>query len=273
MEWLPMLLIIMSSFSFIFETASLKNYVTPNKVIGCSDNWCTCLTLQEYASQPNMHFTNDTIFYFESGNHRLNSSLTLTNLHNLTFQGLPGDESANVSLGSLVTIAWKGCWNVEISSITFSPLENFTDIIVFEHTSLAQLSSIPVFGNEYIGYSSIECRHSTLNIRDSNFVRIQGSFGAALLILESCILFTGSNTLLDNSALYYGGSLYIFESVVTLNVNITIQGSILFVGNDAIEGGALSLSVTTLILNGNISFNKAWNSGGALHIFGSYIFK
>ena len=145
-----------------------------------------------------------------------------------------------------------------------------------------------------------------------------------LLILGLCVFFTGSNTFLDNLASYYGGSLYIFESVVTLKGtnsfinntstqdifdsleddwdrgsggaiycksstliigsdysifannyadnyggaitavqqgNITIQGSISFVENDTIDGGAISLSVMTLILNGNISFvnNKVHN--------------
>ena len=102
-----MLLIIISSFSLIFETAALMNYVTPSKVIECSDYGSPCLTLQEYTGQPDVHFTNDTIFYFEPGSHRLNNSVTLTNLHNFTFQGLPGNDS-------LVTITWKECWNVQL---------------------------------------------------------------------------------------------------------------------------------------------------------------
>ena len=86
-------LLILSSFLLILETAALKNYVTPNKTIGCFDDWSSCLTLQECTNQPNVYFTNDTIFYFKSGSHILNSSLTLTNLHNFTFQSLPGHES------------------------------------------------------------------------------------------------------------------------------------------------------------------------------------
>ena len=83
-------LLILSSFLLIFETAALKNNVTPNKTIGCFDDWSSCLTLQEYAAanQPNVYFTNDTLFYFKSSSHILNNSLTLTNLLNFTFQGL-----------------------------------------------------------------------------------------------------------------------------------------------------------------------------------------
>ena len=70
-----------------------ENYVTPDKTIGCSSNQSQncCLTLQEYASRPDVYFTNDTIFYFEPGEHKLNSSLKLENLNNVTLQGLPAE--------------------------------------------------------------------------------------------------------------------------------------------------------------------------------------
>ena len=59
-----------------------KNNVTPNKTFGCSSDRSQncCLTLQEYASVPDVYFTNNTIFYFEPGEHKLNSSLKLENL-------------------------------------------------------------------------------------------------------------------------------------------------------------------------------------------------
>ena len=112
MKWLPIVLgfLITFSSSIFFETDGLKNYVTTNKTIGCPDDHSTCLTLQEYASQPDKYFTNTTIFYFEPGSHRLNSSLKLTNVHNFTFPGLPNGQGVNISLGSLVTITWEKCW-------------------------------------------------------------------------------------------------------------------------------------------------------------------
>ena len=72
-----------------------ENYVTPNKTVGCSSNRSQncCLTLQEYASQPDVYFTNNTIFYFEPGEHELNSSLKLKNLSNITLQRLPAESS------------------------------------------------------------------------------------------------------------------------------------------------------------------------------------
>jgi hypothetical protein len=92
MEWLPMpkqgvLIIIALSYSLIFEIDGLKNYVTPNETAQCSNGWSSCLLLEEYASEPNDYFTNNTIFQFELGSHRLDRSLNFTNLHNFTLLG------------------------------------------------------------------------------------------------------------------------------------------------------------------------------------------
>ena len=155
------------------------------------------------------YFTNDTIFYFQPGSHTLNSSLTLVYLHCLTLQGMPDGEVVNVLFGPLVTITWKNCSNIEVSSVSFSLLDYFTYAIVFEHSHLVQLSNISVFGNEFIGCSSVMSQHSTLGIRDSNFVGIQGSFGAAVLIFRSCVTFIGNNKFAGNTAALFGGSLYL----------------------------------------------------------------
>ena len=99
MEWLPRVLGFLIPFftgSLIIQTVALKYYVTPNKTVSCSDEHSTCLNLQEYASQPDLYFTSDAIFYFEPGSHMLNSNLNLVNIHNFTFQGLPECEVPNV---------------------------------------------------------------------------------------------------------------------------------------------------------------------------------
>ena len=205
------------SYSLIFEVdAGLKNYITPNKTIECFDEWSTCLTLQEYASQPDKYFINDTIFYLRSGSHLLDSSLHFTDVHNFTFQGLPNSEVVTVFLGPLVSVTWEDCSSIEVSSIAFLLIENFTFSIEFGHSYHVQLSNISVSGKECTGYSAIMSQHSTLGIQNSKFVGIQGSFGAALMILESCVTFTGRNIFLDNVA-SFGGSLYIYESVVILS--------------------------------------------------------
>ena len=123
-----------SSDILIFETAALNYYVTPNKTLNCSDDHSTCLTIQEYANQADIYFTSNTIFYFEPGRHMLNSSLHFVNIHYFTFQGLPDSEMVNVLFGSLVSITWNECSSIEVSSIVFTLLGNFTFSIVFTKT-------------------------------------------------------------------------------------------------------------------------------------------
>ena len=134
---------ILKLLSLIFETDGLKNYVTPNETVQCSIGWSNCLTLEEYAAQPDDYFKNNTIFEFEPGSHGLNRSLTFINLHNFTILG-KRSEVINVLLGPLVCIAWENCSNIEISSISFILLDDFIFGIIFEYSHLIQLSDISV---------------------------------------------------------------------------------------------------------------------------------
>ena len=120
------------------EMAALRhNYVTPNKTLNCSqsDGHSNCLTFQEYANQPDIYFTSDAIFYFESGRHVLNSSVNFVKLHNLTFQGLPDSEVPIILFDSLVNITWDECSNIKVSTILFTLLSDFTVSIVFRKHS------------------------------------------------------------------------------------------------------------------------------------------
>ena len=120
------------------EMAALRhNYVIPNKILDCSqsDGHSNCLTFQEYTNQPDMYFTSDAIFYFESGRHVLNSSVNFVNVHNLTFQGLSGSEMPSILFGWLVNITWDECSNIKVSSIAFTLLSDFMLSIVSENHS------------------------------------------------------------------------------------------------------------------------------------------
>ena len=207
-------------------------YVTPNKTVGCSSNRSqNCpRTLQEYASQPDVYFTNDTIFYFEPGEHKLNSSLQLENLNNVTLQGLSAESSALVviSFEASVAITWERCSNVEISSVIFLLLNNFTHVIEFNQTKTVLLHDISIINSDDIVHrcSSILCQQSEVSIIDCNFWGIHGSLGAAMFISESNATFSGNMSFIINSA-SYGGSLYLFKSSVLL------KGFNLFANNNS----------------------------------------
>ena len=269
-----------------------KNYVTPDKTIGCSINLSQnrCLTLQEYANQPNVYFTNDTIFYFEPGEHKLNSSLKLENLSNVTLQGLLAESSvpeARISFEAFVNITWEKCSNIEISSVTFYLLNNFTYIIVFNQAKTVLLRGVYVHssGVTMRGCSSILCQQSEVNIVDCKYFGIQGSLGAAMYVSESNATFSGNNIFAHNTvsygvSLYYGyipskngptrssgGAIYCYSS------NVTISGAY-FRTNFAPEGtgGAISAKNGVIVFQGTNSFyNNFALGGGAMLLYGSSV--
>lgn len=70
-------------------TSMTLNYVKPSKMMPCPKELKHCLTLKEYAHEREVYFVNNTVFYFYPGTHRLNQSLRLKSMYNLSFQGLP----------------------------------------------------------------------------------------------------------------------------------------------------------------------------------------
>ena len=99
MKWssvlLTILIVALSDSRSKAQINYLNNYVTPSRTVGCFNDEVPCQTIEQYATQPEVYFTNNTYFYFQSGNHQLNSSLKLTNLRNITFQGLPDNNNIN----------------------------------------------------------------------------------------------------------------------------------------------------------------------------------
>ena len=184
--------------------------------------------MEQYATQPEIYFANNTCFYFQPGNHQLNSSLKLTNLRNVVFKGLPDSSNmVNIFLGTLVNITWETCWFIQFTSINFILPDNYSFSIVFKQTQPIQLYNISVTANRYItGCSAILSQQSQMSIRDCRFIGIKGLFGAAMVMSESSAVTTGNNTF-ANCAASAGGSVYLFNSKLTLNgINIFLNNRV-----------------------------------------------
>ena len=263
------ILVVISSLLFFIKTTSSMtvNYVKPFAVTTaspCSDVQRPCLTLNEYASDSDEHFVNNTIFYFYPGIHRLDYSLILENLCNFSFHSWPSDRVITIAVDSFATIIWKESWNIKISLIHFTLYDNFTFIMRFEHSQLVQLSNISIFGNGYNGCSSIISQGSALDINNASFIGIKGFLGAALMILASNITFRGSNVFAGNTAAS-GGSIYLIDS------RLTLSGASLFLNNT-------SLRYSGKLVNRKISLCNCLHvedikngSGGAIFCSNSYL--
>ena len=235
MNWSSALLAVLivalfdSGFKADSEINCLNCYnVTPSGIIGCVNDQVPCQSMEQYATQPERYFANNTCFCFQPGNHQLNSSLKLSNLRNVVFKGLPNSSNmVNIFLGPFVNITWEDCWFIQVTSINFIFPENYSFSIVFKRTQLIELYNISVTANgQNTGCSAILSQQSGISIRNCRFIGIQGSFGAAIMMSESSAVTTGNNTFANCTA-YTGGSVYLSNSALTLN------GTNIFMNNTA----------------------------------------
>ena len=191
---------------------------------------------------------------------------------------------------SLVSITWDECSSIDISSIIFTLLGDFTFSIVFRKTQFIHLAEISVIGYSGMGCSAIMSHESLLDIRNSKFVGIQGllNFGAALMMSASNASITGNNTFFDNAA-SSGGSIYSYNSILKLNgsnlfTNNTAHGQGRFLDStcnyntntiyDA-GGGAITLIKSALIVSGYSLFERntahSLQDGGAISARGGRV--
>ena len=254
------------------ETAGTTtlNYVTPNAETGCPQDGgkASCFTLEEYAHQQDVYFANSSMFRFLPGMHQLDENLTFISVHGLTIQGTKGNGSVRIALiSSSARITLKNCSNIEILSVNFVLLDDFTFAIVFENTHSVRILNTSILGHGSRGCSSILSKKSTLNVTNSKFIGIAGYLGAAMMITASSnINFTGFNVFKSNTAML-GGALYLEDSVMMINAS---DSGINFTNNSAMSGGAIySFSSGTRLLGKSmVTFanNTANNSGGAISI-------
>ena len=276
-------LIVMSSLSFFAKIpSSMSMHVNYVKPFGserafespCSDVQRPCLTLKEYASNPDEYFVNNTRFYFYPGIHRLNYSVNLVNLYNFSFLGWPnGDQVVTMAVDSSASITWNESWNIKISSIRFFLHGNFTFVLRFEHSQLVQLSNISIYGNGHSGCTSIISEESVLEFNSSMFIGMNGFLGAALMMYASNITFRGSIVFADNAAVS-GGSIYLSH-----NSTLSFYGTSLFQNNTSIFSQKvmnyrkiLSCSNINSIREIKLNTNGTLNgSGGAIVCNNSYL--
>ena len=231
------------------------NYVTPNRSMPCLTDQHPCLTIDEYASQVDEFFVNDSIFTFDPGNHRLNIGLNISGIHNVSFIGLSNNSVTIEVLNKSACISWEGCQSIEITNIKFNIKSNFVYIISFESTSLVKLTNITIFGHGHTGCSSIISINSKINISNSMFKGIKGYSGAALLASESSITFAGINLFTNNRA-ETGGAMYFCQS-----------SSVLFSGINVFCSNSASYSTSTAHVSLNLICKTKlfrYGSGGAI---------
>ena len=211
-----------------------------------------CHTLEEYANQQDTYFISNSTFYFFPGLHKLEGSIKIFNTSNLSFRG---NEIVKIAFNSGASILWKNCSDIEIISLVITLVDDFIYSIVFEYTYSVKMFNISILGNGNNGCSSILNNTSMLNITNSHS-GIHGYLGAALMIIASSnITFTGSNTFKNNVAMN-GGAIYLHDSVLIMQADRAN-----FFTNNSIKRYKDSCSTCNLVQQIEAKFN--YGCGGA----------
>ena len=275
-------------------------YVRPSSASGdiCPDQ--PCLSFSDYAREKDQYFLDGTSFMFLSGSHQLNLQLQLENVSNLSLGPLKGDRSVQIHLSSMVNLTWLGSNNITIAGLEIflsgqqmNEKSQFSAFIFEKTTSF--LSRLRFFGNDHLQSTAIRTHSSVVGLSDVTISGAISLYGAALIMFNSTVNFTGQNYFMNNTATR-GGAMFIFQSfgyfdghayfisnnatsdsalggaIYCENSAILFRGSVLFQNNQAIAyfafGGGIfqQNSTVTFDMHSNVSFieNSAVHVGGAI---------
>ena len=272
--------LLLTMVSVVISADNSTNYVVPtysNITPLCQQNPIACLTFNQYANNQDQYFRSNSVFIFLPGNHRLDTSLVLSSIQNISLHGEVTGGSVTVLLGSQVSLSWTNCDKIEIHSLSFVSIGNFEYQFVFFNVHDVFLRNTSIIGNgSGNGCSAITSQSSTLSIIDSTFAGICGQFGAVLALNSSEVIFNGTNTLSNNMA-KLGGAIH------SVNSEMHMFGTISFVNNNATlsmddnvscpysyqnmeMGGAIFADNSNITISGCAAFlnNSAKILGGAL---------
>ena len=259
---------LVSSFTLhcsISLTVAKEVFVGPSNNVTCSSQ-SPCLTLNEYAREADQYFVDNTTFLFLPGVHYLDHQLKLKNLSNLTFLGSYNVEMTQIFFSNGSKIAWTNCMNINVSHFVLNgPAESeelFSAALTF-HRTRSILSNVTVFGN-YTLRAIFVNDESEVSFNNLHISGASSDEGSALLAVNSKVNFYGSNSFINNTAIFAGGAIALYACTSNF------VGNISFVNNIAKDGGAVHISDGSHIVSGCISFinNTASNEGGAIALYG-----
>jgi predicted outer membrane repeat protein len=204
----------------------------------------TCFTIDQYLEQPTIYFTTGSTFVFLSGNHRLNATINLRNVSNIT---LRGDSHAKIT--TFHSIECQEVSKLRIESLTFllHPTLNMeTWFLKFTNSSkvVIYFSTFQRSGNFSGNYAgAIHATQSTLDVVGCLFRENSAISGGAIYIMKARVLIV-NNMFVDNSAEFHGGAVYLSASLVIISGNS-------FSGNMAARGGgAISSQYSNVTIGG-----------------------
>ena len=218
-------LLIVSTLSLCGAT---EYYVRPSEPTNTSCPAQPCLTVNEYARHSETYFTSsNTEFRFLPGPHLLNTSITVRNVHNVSFTSLETEKSPQI-----VFYKWSQCNNVscdQLEAVTCTPFGfwNATSATIDRLSVLVYPQSTPIYCLQLFGitFSSVSqlhlhhCNISVVNITENT----DSSFGFCNSIYFSDSQFV---RVIFSTIICYEGSVSLMKSTNIEIANSTIVGGI-----------------------------------------------
>lgn len=180
-----------------------KWYVKPSHESICPENvtFSQCKVFSEYLSNMEKYFKNDTIFEFLSGQHKLNETLDISGVHNLTLAGNQSQVS-NVRY----TSPQSGIRIINSSEIIINHLHILSDntwevpllkedmvSVSFHDVGHICIIGLTISGSSGLGMQTKSC-YGHMKIQDSNFMKNRRGNVAIETHAQNCSLnVTASN--------------------------------------------------------------------------------
>ena len=258
---LEMRLVVMGFWMIILLFGSVYTLCSAkvNHIIPLPDTPCpleeSCFTLSEYASQ---YFTFTSTLIFLPGIHTLKNSTVAGNIFNVTLLGSPSSLFENITNLHISNLAFISCgMSMDNGAIKVRYVQHFELINCILHNNTGH----------YGGGLSVE--ESNFSLVDNVFKANSATSGGGLHVQLSNATFT-ANRFIENRAdkLYTGtgGTVFIFNSIVTISMDV-------FIGNFAYEvGGGVYASESTVIFTENqFIVNSAYDGGTGVSVYSSMV--
>ena len=239
-----------------------------------------CRTLAEYAQQQEQYFTDNTTMVFLQGDHALQADIGIMIVTNFMFLGdsttLP-QITSRIVCTKPASVIFDKVSNLQIKFVSF--LSCGKDIRVTIPQDAVPLLQLVYGRNPGNLSASIVVRKTNVTFSYTNFVNSSGTAliapNSTVTCNNGCIFFrnTGGGIIGSHSILNLFGKQYSTQEIVFNEEYKLPNGSNSFMENTAIYGGGILLFFSTLKCSGTNLFinNEAVRYGGGLHPINSTV--
>ena len=259
----------------------------------CPHNSINCSTLSEYAQEAKLYFTSNTTMVFLSGDHTLDTNITVGNVSSLTMHGESSSGNrATVVCSESVGLSFTSMVDFKINSLVFTSCSRIYDMSNYSNNiSILSIAHVALFLQDTQYTDLVNCSFrdnigTPLAVTNTS-ITLAGNtafahnhcesncIGGAIIALNSNLSFTENTTFLENSAKFNetfnifnnfpagcGGAIHASDNTV-----LSFNGVSNFINNSAYNGGAISMLDNTVITfygSSNFISNFADYGGGAI---------